>query len=519
MHQPDRSFESELANAANESQPSDDINAGAMDADSSGSGAGAFSGALEDESNRSASTAAPSENPNTGAIKNSAGGQHARPPATVEFTAPAAAEIKTNQGTSAKPSAGKAPAAKQQAQPHTDMVASNGVLSTRNTAVSTVRDCASGNGFAAANSLVAAGQKGAQCGDPLLEPAGSVSKSGASNAQGIDGGIVRQPVTAQADQNCSAPELPAAQLADATADPKQISCALPEMGAQFLQEAPQSATNSQASANIEGGALKPGKASTQFSLNLNGSENSTASNVSTSGGTSGITTAARGGPGAGGQSTAAKAQGAQEPQTVQIQTASAVEGTSGTHAAQNPASGLGPASIEATVTHPAGGNTGADQSTQARETHTGMASDGAEMQPASPISTAKLMQTVGQAEMRVGIQSGDFGSISIRTSLSQDGLHAQISLPHEDMSHAILAQVPTLETKLGEEHGMRALIEVNNQGFAWGGGSEQSSQRENSSPGNLTPWQANEPSTDSSPETGLGPILSAANAHMLDIVA
>ena len=94
------------------------------------------------------------------------------------------------------------------------------------------------------------------------------------------------------------------------------------------------------------------------------------------------------------------------------------------------------------------------------------------------INTAKLIQTMSETEMRVGMHSAEFGNISIRTSVSQQQMVAQISVDHSDLSQAISAHVSSAQTKLGDEHGIHALIEVNNQGALSSGDSGHSSQRE-----------------------------------------
>jgi hypothetical protein len=96
----------------------------------------------------------------------------------------------------------------------------------------------------------------------------------------------------------------------------------------------------------------------------------------------------------------------------------------------------------------------------------------------SSINTAKLMQSMGESEMRVGMRSTEFGDISIRTSVSQQQMVAQISLDHGDLSQAIAAHVSTVQAKLGEDYGIHASIEVHNLGSPLANDSGQSSHRE-----------------------------------------
>ena len=96
---------------------------------------------------------------------------------------------------------------------------------------------------------------------------------------------------------------------------------------------------------------------------------------------------------------------------------------------------------------------------------------------AAGISTARLIQTMSESEMRVGMHSAEFGDISIRTSVSQQQLTAQISVDHSELGSAISAHLPSLESKLGSEFGLHASIDVNQLGGSATGGNGQSSHQ------------------------------------------
>jgi hypothetical protein len=95
---------------------------------------------------------------------------------------------------------------------------------------------------------------------------------------------------------------------------------------------------------------------------------------------------------------------------------------------------------------------------------------------AQGLNTAKLIQSMSETEMRVGMHSQDFGDISIRTSVSHQQMQAQISVDHNELGKVISAHLPAVQTKLGEDFGLHATIEVNQAaGFLAGrdGGSSQ----------------------------------------------
>jgi len=131
----------------------------------------------------------------------------------------------------------------------------------------------------------------------------------------------------------------------------------------------------------------------------------------------------------------------------------------------------------ATGTHTSGGSTGTDA-------HHG---DGAESSASqqwvdngsagmSGISTARLIQTMGESQMRVGMHSNEFGDISIRTVVSQQQMQTQISVDHSELGSALSAHIPSIQTKLGSEYGLHATIEVNQSGASFSSEGDRSSQ-------------------------------------------
>jgi hypothetical protein len=143
--------------------------------------------------------------------------------------------------------------------------------------------------------------------------------------------------------------------------------------------------------------------------------------------------------------------------------------------------------------------------------------DGDEVTPATGINGAKLVQTMSETEMRVGLHSNEFGSISIRTSVSQQQMLAQISLDHSDLSRAISAHVASVQTKLGNDYGLNTLIQVNHQTTSAGQGSSQ--QREQKSFAPSAPAESAAIPPD--PDVGISPaaLAGTSNGYRLDIRA
>jgi hypothetical protein len=143
--------------------------------------------------------------------------------------------------------------------------------------------------------------------------------------------------------------------------------------------------------------------------------------------------------------------------------------------------------------------------------------EGGDAVGASGINSAKLIQTMGETEMHVGMHSAEFGDISIRTSLSQQQMVTEISLDHNDLSQAIATHLSTMQAKLGQDYGLQASIQINNQGSSLSGGQGNSSQRDqqqfsNSSQGKMVvSAELNEGSSS------VVALTSVRNGHGLDI--
>jgi hypothetical protein len=157
--------------------------------------------------------------------------------------------------------------------------------------------------------------------------------------------------------------------------------------------------------------------------------------------------------------------------------------------------------------------------------HTGKAQDlaasahvaGEEVVASSGINSARLIQTMGETEMHVGMHSVEFGDISIRTSLSQQQMVTQISLDHNDLSQAISAHLSTVQAKLGEEYGLHASIEINNQGAPLSGGQGNSSQRDQQTFKRASQGGSIAPAGSIENVAGVVALISAGSGHGLDI--
>ena len=93
---------------------------------------------------------------------------------------------------------------------------------------------------------------------------------------------------------------------------------------------------------------------------------------------------------------------------------------------------------------------------------------------------AELIQTLSETQMQVGMHSAEFGDISIRTAVSQQQMVAQITVDHGDLGRAIALHAPAAQTKLGDDLGVRAAIQVTQSGMSFShehGSAPQQDQR------------------------------------------
>lgn len=138
---------------------------------------------------------------------------------------------------------------------------------------------------------------------------------------------------------------------------------------------------------------------------------------------------------------------------------------------------------------------------------------------ASGINAARVIQSMSGTEMRVGMHSSDFGEISIHTTLSQLQLQTQISVNHSELGTAIATHIPTIQAKLGSDHGIHASIEVSQMGSSLSGNPGQSSSQRNQKAFVPTPANINDPTPVDAGYSGLRAPPAAIEESRLDIRA
>ena len=118
--------------------------------------------------------------------------------------------------------------------------------------------------------------------------------------------------------------------------------------------------------------------------------------------------------------------------------------------------------------------------------------------PAVGLHSARLLESLGQSELRVGMKMGDLGNVEIRTQLHHDQLRAEISVERGDLSHTLAGELPGLQQRL-REHEVQATIVINHQAAAGSGSFERGSQQQEQS------------STRMAHAFGVEPVLSSSS--------
>lgn len=68
------------------------------------------------------------------------------------------------------------------------------------------------------------------------------------------------------------------------------------------------------------------------------------------------------------------------------------------------------------------------------------------------LQSVRLVQTVGQSEMRVAFRSPDLGAVSIHTSATNDAIAARIAVDHGELAAMLTGQLPEMHARLGANH-------------------------------------------------------------------
>lgn len=98
--------------------------------------------------------------------------------------------------------------------------------------------------------------------------------------------------------------------------------------------------------------------------------------------------------------------------------------------------------------------------------------------PTVVLSSAKLVERMGESELRLGIRAGEFGNVDIRTSMARNQFTAEISVERGELGRVLAAELPSLQNRLSEQRIPVANIVLQNPSAGNSGQSEQQKPRE-----------------------------------------
>jgi flagellar hook-length control protein FliK len=133
--------------------------------------------------------------------------------------------------------------------------------------------------------------------------------------------------------------------------------------------------------------------------------------------------------------------------------------------------------------------------------------------PTSLVQSAKLVERIGESELRLGIRAGEFGSIDIRTSMVHNQFTAEISVERGELGRVMAAELPSLQSRLTEQGVPVASITVQHHTGSPSTASDQQNPR-----GGQQQYATNLASArEEGPTPALVPFDGTAPASRLDI--
>lgn len=137
--------------------------------------------------------------------------------------------------------------------------------------------------------------------------------------------------------------------------------------------------------------------------------------------------------------------------------------------------------------------------------------------PTSLLHSARLVERIGEAELRLGIRAGEFGSVDIRTTMGRNQFSVEISVEGGALGRVMAAELPSLQSRLTEQGVPVASLTVQNHAQNHTGSSSTASDQQRPRDGQQ-PYAMNSASArEESPMPMLVALDGTAMASRLDI--
>jgi hypothetical protein len=96
------------------------------------------------------------------------------------------------------------------------------------------------------------------------------------------------------------------------------------------------------------------------------------------------------------------------------------------------------------------------------------------------VNSAQLIQSMHHSEMKLGLNSAEFGQISINTSMTRQTMSAQISVDHAELGRMLAVHLPSIEQRLGNAYGLQTRVQIheNNSGTQGKTNGQDTSQKQ-----------------------------------------
>lgn len=88
-----------------------------------------------------------------------------------------------------------------------------------------------------------------------------------------------------------------------------------------------------------------------------------------------------------------------------------------------------------------------------------------------PLQWAQMANKAGQAEMRIGLNTAEFGSVEVRTSVHASDVGVQIGSEKGDLRSLLTPELPSIAHTLQQQDLRLTQVSFHQQGFAFAGNS------------------------------------------------
>lgn len=92
------------------------------------------------------------------------------------------------------------------------------------------------------------------------------------------------------------------------------------------------------------------------------------------------------------------------------------------------------------------------------------------------VQSARLLERMGQTEMRVGVNTASFGTVELHATVNQDQVGASIATSHLELHAAMMAEMPSLQRAMEQHHLRLDTFDLDARAGSQGGGSATGNQ-------------------------------------------